>query len=55
MQYAVLGQRGPPDLEILCSRPGANAVAGISVFVLEYPAQNGRVGNYEGACSLPYL
>ena len=35
--------------EILCSRPGAGAVAGVSLFVRESPAQNWRVGRY--ACS----
>ena len=34
--------------EILCSRP-AGAVAGVSLFVRESPAQNWRVGRY--ACS----
>ena len=33
--------------EILCSWLGAGAVAGVSMFVGEYPSQNGRVGNYE--------
>ena len=32
--------------EILCSRLGAGAVAGVSVFVRELPAQIDRVGNY---------
>ena len=35
--------------EILCSRPGAGAVAGVSLFVRVSPAQNWRVGRY--ACS----